>query len=32
VRVRHPKETDVKKSRITEAQSIAVLREQEERR
>jgi transposase-like protein len=29
VRVRHPKETDVKKSRFSEAQIIAVLREQE---
>jgi putative transposase len=29
VRVRHPKETDVKKSRFTEAQIIGVLREQE---
>jgi len=29
VRVCHPKETDVKKSRFTEAQIIAVLREQE---
>ena len=29
MRVRHPKETDVKKSRFTEAQIIAVLREQE---
>jgi putative transposase len=29
VRVRQPKETDVKKSRFTEAQIIGVLREQE---
>lgn len=29
MRVRHPKETDVRKSRFSEAQIIAVLREHE---